>query len=88
MIRDLIYNMRTLLFSPLLLTIQSLDMTLFMIIKFHQTVSLVVGCEYLHKIWVELFEKCKNNEYEHWVEYLPHIRMRYVDMWCTLLTGD
>ena len=88
MICNLIYNIRTLLFSPLLPSIQSLDLILFMVIKFLQTVSLVVGCDYLHQMWEELYEKCKNYEYQHWVEYLPHIRRRYVDMWCRLITGD
>ena len=88
MIGDFIYNMRTLLFSPLLTTIQSLDIILFMIIKFHRSVSLVVKSEYLHQRWVELYEKCKNCEHQQWVEYIPDIRIEYIIMWCTFIRGD
>ena len=88
----LMSQLRSILFSPLLLMIKSLDVVLFVIIRFLHQVSLILqsveSCEYFPQLWVELGDKCKKYFYQHQVEYLAEVRVLYVDMWCRLLSAE
>ena len=92
MIGDLMFQLRILLFSPLLPLVHLLDVVLFVIIRFLHQVSLIVqsveNCEYLHQRMVELGEKCKKCFYGQQVEYLADIRAAYVEMWCSLICSS
>ena len=63
MVGDIMFQLRILLFSPLLPLVHLLDVFLFVIIKFLHQVSLIVqtveNCEYFHQRMVELGKKCK-----------------------------
>ena len=89
MIGDLMFQLRILLFSPLLPLVHLLDVVLFVIIRFLHKVSLIVqsveNCEYLRQRVVELGEKCEKCFYGQQVECLADIRAVNVDMWCSLI---
>ena len=89
MIGDLMFQLRIILFSPLLPLVHLLDVVLFVIIRFLHQVSLIVqsveNFEYFHQRMVELGEKCKKCFYGQQVECLADIRGVYVEMWCKMI---
>eukprot|EP00092_Neocalanus_flemingeri_P048081 GFUD01054743.1.p1 GENE.GFUD01054743.1~~GFUD01054743.1.p1 ORF type:complete len:398 (+),score=134.47 GFUD01054743.1:72-1265(+) len=92
MIGDLVFQLRTVLFSPLLLMVQSWDVVLCVCIRFLHQVSLILqsveNCQHFHQVWVELQDKCKKCFYQHQVECLTEVRAAYIDMWCKMVEAE
>jgi len=94
MIGDLLFKMRTILFSPLLNKISSIDIILGVILRFLHCVSLVIqsveNCQYFPQWWLHLWEKWRNNLHHQQdrVECVAQIQAVYVDMWCVLVVAD
>ena len=92
MIGDLVFQLRTVLFSPLLLMVQSWDVVLCVCIRFLHQVSLILqsveNCQHFHQRWVELQDKCKKYFYQHQVECLTQVREVYIDMWCKMVEAE
>ena len=89
MIGDLLFNLRTLLFSPLLPMVHSLDIVIFVMIKFLHCLSVFLQpVEYFHPRLVELGAKWEMNFYKHKETCLVEVRAIYIDIWCRLLVAD
>ena len=85
MMGDLLFQLWSVLISPLLLRMQTLDVVLFILIKFLQTVFPPLQCSYFHSRLADLYEKCEKYVYQHQVECLAEVRLLYVDIWCSLV---
>lgn len=84
-IGDLIFNLRSLLFSPLLPRINYFNIILFEIVKFLHTVVLVLDCEELEVVKAEIedsYQNCSDKE------CLNIIRRVFINIWCSLLLRD
>ena len=79
-ISELLFNTRTLLFSPLLPMIHSFDIILFVIIKFLQRVILVLDYAELPSF---LDRQCTVND-----QCLVNIRSIFIQIWCNLISED
>jgi len=79
-ISELLFNTRTLLFSPLLPMIHSFDIILFVIIKFLQSVILVLDYAELSS-FLEL--QCTVSD-----QCLVNIRSIFIQIWCNLISED
>jgi len=89
-IGNLMFQLRTVLFSPLLLMVQSLDVVLCVIIRFLLQVSSlfiqsVENFPLHHQEWLQLQDKWEDCFYSHKLECLAEIRMIFVKMWCDLI---
>merc|ERR1712129_499364 len=74
-IGDLLFNLRTLLFSPLLSLVHSLDVVLLVMIKFLHCLSLILQpVEYFHPRLVQLSGKLKRDFYKHKEKSLVEVR--------------
>jgi len=92
MIGDLVFQLRTVLFSPLLLLVQSFDVVLCVIISFlHQVSCLILqsveNSQPQHQEWLQLQDKWEECFYSHKLECLSEIRTLYIQMWCDLLVA-
>ena len=89
MIGDLVLNLITLLFSPLLPLVHSLDVVLLVMIKFLHCLSLILQpVEYFHPRLVELGEKWEKDFYKHKETCLVAVRDIYIDIWWRLLVAE
>jgi len=81
-IGDLIFQIKTILFSPLFITMQFIDITLSVIIRFLNRVSFLLFPSFsspmVEKMARVMTEECR----EVWVEV---IRSGFVDIWCATL---
>lgn len=84
-IGDLIFHLRTLLFSPLLPMIKTLDIILFQIIKFLQAVILNLNCAEHKGLQTELEEIYQN--YSN-TDCLQHIKSIFIILWISVLLKD
>jgi len=92
MIGDLLFQLRTILFSPLLLMVQSLDVVFCVIIRFlHQVSCLILqsvtNCQLQHQEWLQLLDKWEECFHSHKLECLAEVRTLYIQMWCDLITA-
>ena len=89
MIGDLIFQLRIILFSPLLFMIPSLNIVLHVIIRFLHQVSLISqtseNYQYFPNWLEELWGKWEDSFYQDSGKCVEEIRRVYVDMWCMLL---
>jgi len=84
-IGDLIVNLRTLLFSPLLPMITSLDIILFQIIKFLHAVTLVLDCAE-HKWADNELKKVYQNISS--IDCLDNIKKVFIIIWISVMLKD
>ena len=89
MMGDLLFQLWSVLISPLLLRMQTFDVVLFIFIKLLQNVFLPLQsgekCSYFHSRLADLYEKCEKYVCQHQVECLAEVRLLYVDIWCCLV---
>ena len=91
MIGNLMIQLRIILFSPLLPTMQFLDVILFVILRFLQSMVLIVQwAEHSHSQQVsqwllELEDNCEKYSYQHKLKCLHGIRVIFIDIWCKML---
>jgi len=90
MIGDLLFHLSTVLFSPLLPILQSLDVVFSVIIRFlHQVSCLILqsveNCQVHDQEWLQLQDKWKDCFYSHKLDCLSEVRTLYVKMWCHLI---
>jgi len=94
MIGDLMFKMRTIFFSPLLIKIPSIDIILSVILKFLHQVSVILqseaNCEYFPQWWLHLWDRWRKSCYNQQdrEECVAQIQAVYVDMWCVLVVAD
>jgi len=94
MIGDLMFKMRTILFSPLLIKIPSIDIILGVLLRFLHQVSVILqseaNCEYFPQWWLHLWDNWRKTCYNEQdrEECVAQIRAVYVDMWCVLVVAD
>jgi len=84
-IGDLIFNLRTLLFSPMLPMIKSLNIILFQIIKFLHAVILNMHCAEQKWLETELEEIYQN--YSN-IDCLHHIKRVFIIFWISVMLKD
>jgi len=86
MIGDLIFQIKTILFSPLLLTIPFIDIILHVIMRVLHFVSVVLQSEatgeYYPQMLDELWDRLRRCPYE---QCVADIRAAWVEIWCNLL---
>ena len=89
MIGNLMIQLRVILFSPLLPTMQFLDVILFVILRFlHIMVLIVEWAEHSQQVsqWLlELEDKCDKYFHQHKLECVHGIRVIFIDIWCKML---
>ena len=86
MIGDLIFQLRRILFCPLLLNTQYVDVIIYVILKFILCVIKIIqsfnNCDQFKNICYHLLNNYLNMEKK---DCLAEIRTLFIDIWCTLL---
>jgi len=84
MIGDLIFQIRTILFSPLLITMPFMEIILSVIIKFLHHVSSLLRPACSSYVWEEVMDRLRTEKGKEGC--LETIRTGFIDIWCAALT--
>merc|ERR1711942_144803 len=86
MIGDLIFQIRTILFSPLRITIPFTEIILSVLIKFLHHVSILLHPACSSCMWEELMDSLRTEQCKEGC--VETIRTGFIDIWCAALTLD